>query len=126
MPTGKVKFFDVEKGFGFVTGDDGEQAFLHASALPDGVTELKPGTRLEYDIVAGRKGTQVLKARLLEPVKPARRKRRSATELSSMVQDVINLLDQESNSLRQGRYPDRAHGKKIAALLRAIADDLEG
>ena len=33
MPTGKVKFYDEEKGFGFVTSDDGQEVFLHASAL---------------------------------------------------------------------------------------------
>ena len=34
MPTGKVRFYDEEKGFGFIQGDDGEQVFLHASVLP--------------------------------------------------------------------------------------------
>ena len=34
MPTGRVRFFDPERGFGFITGDDGSQVFLHSSALP--------------------------------------------------------------------------------------------
>ena len=38
MPTGKVKFFDAERGFGFIMGEDGGQVFLHSSALPEGVT----------------------------------------------------------------------------------------
>ena len=41
MPTGKVKFFDAERGFGFIGGDDGVEVFLHASALPEGAAAPK-------------------------------------------------------------------------------------
>ncbi len=43
MPTGKVKWYDKEKGFGFLAGEDGQEVFLPKSALPEGVTELKAG-----------------------------------------------------------------------------------
>lgn len=43
VPTGKVKWFDVEKGFGFLSRDDGPDVFVHSSALPAGVPSLKPG-----------------------------------------------------------------------------------
>ena len=44
MPTGKVRFYDDEKGFGFNTTDDGQDVFLHATVLPAG-TVVKAGTR---------------------------------------------------------------------------------
>lgn len=122
MPTGRVKWFDAGKGFGFVTAEDGEQIFLHSSALPDGA-EVKPGTKLEFDIVDGRKGKQVLKAHIQEP--PARI-RRNPEKTAAMIEDVIKLLDDTSNGLRRGRYPDSGHSHRVAEVLRAIADDLEG
>ena len=70
MPTGKVKFFDSEKGFGFVSTDDpadGGDVFVPSSALPEGVTALKNGARIEFGIVEGRRGAQALSVRLLEP-----------------------------------------------------------
>ncbi|GAA4384839.1 MULTISPECIES: cold-shock protein [Brevibacterium] len=124
MPTGRVKWFDADKGFGFVTADDGEQVFLHSTALPDGA-EIKQGTRLDFDMIDGRKGKQVLKARLIEPP-VAKRARRDPDKTAMMIEDVIRLLDDTSNGLRRGRYPDSGHSHKVAEVLRAIADDLEG
>ena len=66
MPTGKVKWYDPEKGFGFLTRDDGVEVFVHSSALPSGTSELKAGQRVEFGIVDSRKGPQALQLRLLE------------------------------------------------------------
>ncbi|MCI4012510.1 cold shock domain-containing protein [Brevibacterium sp. ZH18] len=125
MPTGRVKWFDVDKGFGFVVAEDGSQAFLHSSVLPDGA-EVTKGTRLDYDVVDSRRGAQVLKARLLSaPAKVAKVRRRPPEDMAVMVEDVIKVLDDLNNGLQHGRYPDPTHGNKVASLLRAIADDLE-
>ena len=121
MPIGHVKWFDADKGFGFVTSDEGE-AFLHSSALPKGVHPT-PGTRLDYDVIDGKKGKQVLKARILEN-KP--RTNRDAAKAAAMIDDVIKMLDETNAGLKQGRYPDPAYSLKVAEILRYIADDLEG
>ena len=126
MPTGKVKFFNAEKGFGFLSNDEGDDVFVHRDALPEGVTELKPGIRVEYGVVSGRKGNQAMQVRLLDPVPSVvRNARKPAEEMAPLVEDLIKLLDSTSNSLRRGRYPDRSEARKIAGLLRAFADNLD-
>jgi CspA family cold shock protein len=126
VPTGKVKFFNAEKGFGFLSNDEGEDVFVHRDALPDGLTELKSGQRVEFGIVSGRKGNQAMQVRLLDPVPSVvRNVRKPAEEMAPLVEDLIKLLDRTSNQLRRGRYPDRAESRKIAGLLRAFADNLD-
>jgi cold shock protein len=56
VPTGKVKWYDAEKGFGFLSKEDGGDVYVRAEALPAGVTTLKAGTRVEFGVVQGRKG----------------------------------------------------------------------
>ncbi|WP_029068243.1 cold-shock protein [Jonesia quinghaiensis] len=126
MPTGKVKFFDAERGFGFIAGDDGNQVFLHSTALPADAPAPKQGARVEYGVADGRKGPQALSVRYLDPLPSvARAQRRPADEMAVVVEDVIKLLDSVGNQLRRGRYPDKAAASQTAHVLRAIADSLE-
>ena len=126
MPTGKVKWFSAEKGFGFVASDDGDEVFVHASTLPDGVTELRPGTRVEFGVADGRKGKQALSVTVLDaPQSVVKAKRRPAEEVAGQLEDLIKVLDQASNQFRRGRYPDDVHARRIAALLRAVADEID-
>ncbi len=127
MPTGKVKFFNAEKGFGFLSNDEGDDVFFHKDALPEGMQEIRSGTRVEYGIVSGRRGNQAMQVRLLDPVPSVvRNARKPAEEMAPLLEDLIKLLDHTSNTLRRGRYPERAEARKIAGLLRAFADNLEG
>ncbi|KAA8939186.1 MAG: cold-shock protein [Mycobacterium sp.] len=61
MPTGKVKWYDPEKGFGFLSQEDGEDVYVRSSALPAGVEVLKAGQRVEFGLVTGRRGPQALR-----------------------------------------------------------------
>lgn len=127
MPTGKVKWFDNEKGFGFLAQDGGPDVFVHKDALPTGVETLKPGARVEFGIAQGRRGDQALSVRILDPLPSvAKAMRKDPDEIAILLEDMIKLLDGLSNSYRRGRRPAPAEAKKIAALMRAVADDVEG
>lgn len=130
VPSGKVKWFSAEKGFGFLSREDGGDVFVHRDALPSGTTELKPGQRVEFGVAEGRRGEQALSVRVLDPLpsvaqSTAHVQRKDADEMVVIVEDVIKLLDDVSNTLRRGRYPDRPVARKVATVLRAVAGDLE-
>ena len=127
MPTGKVKFYDKDKGFGFVSRDDGGDVFVPKTALPEGLDALTPGMRLEFGVAAGKKGEQALSVRVLDaPATLSNASRRPAEQLQVMVEDTIKLIELKVQpALRGGKYPDRETGRKVATILRAIASELE-
>ena len=59
MERGKVKWFNAEKGFGFIERDNGNDVFVHFSAITmDGFKTLEEGSEVEFDVVEGAKGPQ--------------------------------------------------------------------
>ena len=130
MPSGKVKWFDAEKGFGFLSQPDGPDVYVHADALPEGVTTLKAGTRVEFGIAQGRRGDQALQVRVLDAPPSVSRNQRQAhrrapEEMITIVEDLIKLLDGVEETYRKGRHPEARTARPTANLLRALADQLE-
>jgi len=126
VPVGKVRFYDSEKGFGFLTKDEGGDVYVRATALPPGVTSLKAGQKVEFGVVEGRKGEQALSVRLVEvPPSLSKAQRKSPEQMAIILEDLIKMLDGAGNSYRRGRHPDSKNGAKIATVLRALADELE-
>lgn len=130
MPTGKVKWYDSEKGFGFLSRDEGEDVYVRSDALPEGVTSLKAGARVEFGIVQGNRGDQALQVRLLDPVTSVSRsqsaaRRKDPEAMAVIVEDLIRMLDVIGEGYRHGRHPDAKKAKPIAQVLRAVATELE-
>ncbi len=66
VATGTTKWFNAEKGYGFIAVDGGGDVFVHHSALKmDGFRELQEGQRCEFDVEQGQKGQQASNVRLL-------------------------------------------------------------
>ena len=125
MPIGKVKWYDLERGFGFVSNPGEEDCFLPKSVLPEGIDDLYPGQRIEFDFVAGRKGPQVLRMEVLDPPKYKVHKY-SADQLGSMVADLVTLLETTVQpGLAAGRYPEKKVGRQVAEILRVVATELD-
>ena len=126
MPTGRVKWFSIEKGFGFISSDEGEDVYLAASALPEGVTTVKPGTKLEFGVAEGRKGPQALSVRIIDAPPSLANSKAGADDLAVIIEESIKMLDRVGNGLRHGRYPSEAEAARVAKVLRGIAQEIEG
>lgn len=124
MPNGKVKWYDAVKGFGFLSESDGSEVFVHASALPEGIVDLKPGTKVEFSVAEGKRGPQAMNLTVVEKIPSvAKSQRMKAQDMVPIVEDLIRILDDASNRLRRGHYPD--NGKQIAKMLRVLAQSFE-
>lgn len=66
MATGQVKWFNAQKGFGFIKQEEGEDVFVHFSALKiDGYKSVDEGAKVQFDVVKGEKGLQAANVTLL-------------------------------------------------------------
>ena len=125
MPTGKVKWFSLEKGFGFIASDEGEDVYLAATSLPEGVTTVKPGTKLEFGVADGRRGPQALSIRIIDaPPSLVANNHVNSDDLAAMIEDTIKMLDKVGNGLRHGRHPNAQEADRLGRVLRGIATAL--
>jgi CspA family cold shock protein len=135
VPTGKVKWYDAEKGFGFLSQEEGEDVYVRSSALPAGVDGLKAGQRVEFGVAAGRRGPQALSLKLIDPPPSLAKTRREAErpehkhtpdELHGMIGDLITLLESTIQpDLQKGRYPDRKVARRVSEVVKAVAQELD-
>ena len=126
VPTGKVKWYDAEKGFGFLSREDGDDVYVRSSSLPQGVSTLKAGTRVEFGILSGRKGEQAHQVKVLDaPPSVSRALRKKPEDMVGIVEDLIRLLEGVERGYRAGRHPDPKTAKPTAKLLRGLADELD-
>ncbi len=66
MPTGTVKFFNGEKGYGFISRADGDDVFVHYSNVEgSGYRTLEPGQKVEFEIGPGKKGDEARNVKLI-------------------------------------------------------------
>jgi CspA family cold shock protein len=67
MPKGRVKWFSEKKGYGFITQEDGNDVFVHYSAITaEGFRTLREGDEVEFEISQGEKGLQATDVKVLE------------------------------------------------------------
>ena len=126
MPSGRVKWFSLEKGFGFISNDEGEDVYLAATSLPEGVATVKPGTKIEFSIIDSRKGPQAMSVRIVDtPVSLSENSRANSDDLAAMIEDTIKILDKVGNGLRHGRHPSGPDAERLGRVLRGIAGQLE-
>ena len=126
MPSGRVKWFSLEKGFGFISNDEGEDVYLAATSLPEGVATVKPGTKIEFSVIDSRKGPQAMSVRIIDaPVSLAENSRVNSDDLAAMIEDTIKILDKVGNGLRHGRHPSGSEAERLGRVLRGIAGQLE-
>ena len=126
MPSGRVKWFSLEKGFGFIASDEGEDVYLAATSVPEGVTTVKPGTKLEFGVADGRRGPQALSVRIIDaPPSLAAQAHVNSDDLAAMIEDTIKILDKVGNGLRHGRHPSGVEAERVGKVLRGIASQLE-
>jgi cold shock protein len=131
VPTGRVKWYDAQKGYGFVTSDEGGDVFLPKTALPAGVEDLKGGQKIEFGVIEGRKGAQAMGVRLLDTPPSlaqaqAEAKRRTPDELNTVIEDLIKVIEAKIlPDLKRGRHPDRKTAHQIGEALHVVARELE-
>ena len=121
MSTGKIRWFDSKKGYGFIVGEDGKEVFISPSNLPSSFTP-KSGMKVEYSEIEGAKGLQAFDLHLVQRSVP---RRHTSDEMNAIIEDLIKLLDSTNAKLKHGKWPDPLTCDRLAKMLRAVAEDFD-
>ena len=130
MATGQVRFYDANKGFGFLSQDGGgADLFVGKTVLAAGMDGLSPGQRVEFEAATGPRGlyarsVRPLAAKTVDPSTAAALVLLSPQELDTLITDLITALDATVlPELRRGNYP--ASATPAVAMVRALAGHLD-
>lgn len=63
MKTGKVKWFNTQKGYGFITQEDGKEIFVHFKDIEGGANAIRENDEVEFEVEEGRKGLQAVRVK---------------------------------------------------------------
>ena len=108
----------IGEPIGHVVESAGAVSLQFAAALPG-----YPGWH--WTVTVGRADDDAEPTVLEAPPSLTKLNRKPADDMAIIVEDLVKLLDGIGSNLRRGKYPDKAHGAKIAAVLRKVADDLD-
>ena len=112
MPTGKVKWFDADKGFGFIAERRRRRGVPARLGAARGRPAPAPGTRVEYSVADGRRGPSAMTVTILERPPPSPQAQRKPTDdMTVIIEDLIKMLDGVSNGLRKGTLPRASQGQ---------------
>ena len=94
MPQGTVKWFSTQKGYGFITQDEGGDIFVHVTGLAPGTTGLEENQRVEFELSEGRKGPQATDVKPASAAAPAPA---AAAEPEPEAEDEAEVEDEASS-----------------------------
>ncbi|WP_436499468.1 cold-shock protein [Actinokineospora sp. HUAS TT18] len=128
MATGRVKWFDSGKGFGFLQAEDGQEVFVHTTALQPGSQALRAADQVEFELAASERGEIASNVRVTESAPPtdngSYRPARPRTELAVVVDDAIHHLQAVATALQQRGSLGPTAAFNTARSLRRLANRL--
>ena len=92
MPQGTVKWFSTQKGYGFITQDEGGDIFVHVTGLAPGTAGLDENQRVEFELSEGRKGPQATDVKAASAAAPA------AAPAEPAASEVVDESDESDDS----------------------------
>lgn len=129
MATGTVKWFNAEKGYGFIAVDDGPDVFVHYSAIEAGSPALEEGQRVEFEISQGQKGLQAQSLALVDSTATASSHEQQSRSAARDAHCALACIGEARGKLSVQPRPEygstAAHARRLARVLNALADHYE-